>query len=48
MGVRFHALLLASSMAIPSSSYASKNESLMDLLGQRERLVRLQEVSGED
>mgnify|MGYP001271396262 CR=1 FL=1 len=48
VGVRFHSLLLASSMGTPviSLSHASKNESIMDLIGQREHLVRLQEVSG--
>ena len=49
VGMRFHSLLLASSMGIPvvSISYASKNESLMDLISQGEHMVRVQDVSGE-
>ncbi len=49
VGMRFHSLLLASSMGTPvvSLSYASKNESIMDLIGQREHMIRVQDVSGE-
>ncbi|HVG02815.1 MAG TPA: polysaccharide pyruvyl transferase family protein [Nitrospira sp.] len=49
VGMRFHSLLLASSMGIPvvSIAYASKNESLMDLIEQRKHMIKLQDVSGE-
>lgn len=49
VGMRFHSLLLASSMGTPvvSISYASKNESIMDLIGQREHMIRIENVSGE-
>ncbi len=49
VGMRFHSLLLASSMGTPvvSISHASKNESIMDLIGQREHLVRVQDMSGD-
>lgn len=49
VGMRFHSLLLASSMGTPvvSISYATKNESIMDLIGQREHTIRVQDVSGE-
>ena len=49
VGMRFHSLLLASCMGTPvvSISYASKNESIMDLIGQREQMIRVQDVSGE-
>ncbi len=49
VGARFHSLLLASSMGTPiiSLSHASKNESIMDLIGQREHLVGIREVSGD-
>ncbi len=49
IGVRFHSLLLASSMRTPivSIAHASKNESLMDLLGQPQYLTRLEALTGE-
>ncbi|MGC3972990.1 MAG: polysaccharide pyruvyl transferase family protein [Nitrospira sp.] len=48
VGMRFHSLLLASSMGTPivSIAHASKSESIMDLIGQREHMVRLSNVTG--
>jgi polysaccharide pyruvyl transferase WcaK-like protein len=48
VGMRFHSLLLASAMGVPvvSISYASKSESVMDLIGQRQHMIRIADVTG--
>jgi polysaccharide pyruvyl transferase WcaK-like protein len=48
VGMRFHSLLLASAMGVPvvSISYASKSESIMDLIGQRQHMIRIADVTG--
>lgn len=48
VGTRFHSLLLASAMGTPiiSISHASKSESIMDLIEQRQHMVRIPDVTG--
>ena len=48
VGMRFHSLLLASSMGTPivSIAHASKSESIMELIGQHQHMIRVSDVTG--